>query len=176
MGVLRSSTPHQGCQFTSEAFTGCSMITLSPSAWTDAAAHSTTSSLKALAQRQARDVYLEGYEARLLLGLADLRLYSGEQPHQALGNRTPRRCTARGPAAGRTSWTVSAKNWAAPTGCDSTGGAARIRAVLGMGTTKTNPCVRSSDEQAESPGGLKLCEGIAAPNPREPCGRRRNYT
>jgi hypothetical protein len=40
----------------------------------------------------------------------------------------------------------------------------------------TSPYVRSSDDQAQSPGGLKLCEGIAAPNPREPYGRRRNFT
>lgn len=37
-------------------------------------------------------------------------------------------------------------------------------------------CGRSSDEQAESAEGFKLCEGIAARNPREPRGPRRNFT
>ena len=52
---------------------------------------------------------------------------------------------------------------------------AKARSPLGW-RNKTIPCDLSPYELVQLAGSLKLCEAIPDPNPREPCGRRQNFT
>lgn len=111
----------QGCQFTSESFTGVLKahgIAISM----DGRGRALDNIFVERLWRSVKyeDVYLKGYTnpMELMIGLTEYFVfYNGERPHQSLGNRTPAEVYATGSNGGARIVDKFSKNGAAPSSC-----------------------------------------------------------
>ncbi len=115
----------QGCQFTSESFTGvlkANGIAISM----DGRGRALDNIFVERLWRSVKyeDVYLKGYAnpMELMIGLTEYFVfYNGERPHQSLGNRTPAEVYATASGGGARIVDKFSKNGAAPCGCEQDG-------------------------------------------------------
>ena len=115
----------QGCQFTSERFTGV-LKAHSIAISMDGRGRALDNIFVERLWRSVKyeDVYLKGYanSMELMIGLAEYFVfYNGERPHQSLGNLTPDTVYATASGGGARIVDKFSKNGAAPSSCEKDG-------------------------------------------------------
>jgi putative transposase len=115
----------QGCQFTSEGFTGV-LKTHDIAISMDGRGRALDNIFVERLWRSVKyeDVYLKGYAntMELMIGLTEYFVfYNGERPHQSLGNLTPNTVYATASGGGAKIVDKFSKNGAAPSSCEKDG-------------------------------------------------------